>query len=104
METMTTEELIKRINDRLDRIEKFTIIQSKNVLDIEECSIFTGMSMSHLYNMTSLREIPHFKRNRRLYFVKEDIERWLLEKRIPTTKEINSRASTFVTLNRKNNR
>lgn len=92
---------IQELSDKLDRIEQLTLISSKTVLDLTEAAAFTGYSESHLYNLTSRKAVPHYKKNRKLYFKKSELEDWLLEHRIKTDKEINSRAATYVSANRK---
>lgn len=89
------------INNRLDRIERLTLISSKTVLDITEAAAFTGYSESHIYNLTSRRAIPHYKKNRKLYFRKTELEEWLLERQVKTNREIRSEAATFVSTYKK---
>lgn len=89
------------ISNRLDRIERLTLISSKTVLDIEEAAAFTGYSESHIYNLTSRRAIPHYKKNRKLYFRKSELEEWLLERQVKTNREIMSEAATYVSTHNK---
>ena len=92
---------LQALNDKLDRIEQLTIISSKTVLDLSEAAVFTGYSESHLYNLTSKKGIPHYKKNRKLYFKKTELEDWLLERQVKTDKEIESRAATYVSTHKK---
>lgn len=94
-------EAIQEMNDKLDRIEQLAMIGSKTVLDLSEAAVFTGYSESHLYNLTSKRQIPHYKKNRKLYFKKQEIEEWMLEREVKTDKEIRSKASTYVSTHKK---
>lgn len=94
-------EAIQEMNDKLDRIEQLAMIGSKTVLDLSEAAVFTGYSESHLYNLTSKRQIPHYKKNRKLYFKKQELEEWMLEREIKTDKEIRSKASTYVSTHKK---
>jgi excisionase family DNA binding protein len=89
------------MNTKLDRIEQLAMIGSKTVLDLSEAAVFTGYSESHLYNLTSKRQIPHYKKNRKLYFKKQELEEWMLEREVKTDKEIRSRASTYVSTHKK---
>ncbi|WP_290534679.1 helix-turn-helix domain-containing protein [Alistipes sp.] len=89
------------INNRLDRIERLTLISSKTVLDIKEAAAFTGYSESHIYNLTSRRAIPHYKKNRKLYFRKTELEEWLLERQVKTNREIKSEVATYVSTYKK---
>lgn len=94
-------EAIQEMNDKLDRIELLAMIGSKTVLDLSEAAVFTGYSESHLYNLTSKRQIPHYKKNRKLYFKKQELEEWMLEREVKTDKEIRSKASTYVSTHKK---
>lgn len=86
----------KVITDRLDRIERLALIGSKNVLDLEETAVLTGLSKGHLYRLTSDRQIPHFKKNRKLYFSKKEVEDWMLEHRVQSESDIESKAENYL--------
>lgn len=92
---------IQELSDKLDRIEQLTLISSKTVLDLTEAAAFTGYSESHLYNLTSRKTVPHYKKNRKLYFKKSELEDWLLEHKVKTCKDIDSQATTYISTNRK---
>lgn len=87
---------IQDLSDKLDRIESLTLIGAKNSLDLDEAVLFTGFSKGHLYRLTSEKRIPHFKKSRKLYFKKTELENWMLEQKILTEDEIQSKASTYV--------
>jgi len=65
---MNGEAQYRQITERLDRIERLTLIAAKPVLDLTEAAQFTGLSIGHLYRLTSSKQIPHFKKSRKLYF------------------------------------
>lgn len=88
------------INARLIRIEELTLAGFKAVLNITEASQFTGISRPQIYRLTSERRIPHYKKNNKLYFRKTELENWMLENKIDTIDEINSKASTHVYKNK----
>lgn len=87
---------IQDLSDKLDRIESLTLIGAKNILDLDEAVLFTGFSKGHLYRLTSEKRIPHFKKSRKLYFKKTELENWMLEQKILMEDEIQSKASTYV--------
>lgn len=88
------------IDQRLTRIENLLFSQ-KEVLTIDEVSILTGKSKSHLYKLTCTGLIPHYKQGKHLFFDRHEIESWLKLNRIKSLDEIEQEASTFVTLNKK---
>lgn len=88
------------INARLIRIEELALAGVKAVLNVIEAAYFTGISKPQLYRLTSERRIPHYKKNNKLYFKKSELEAWMLENKIDTIDEINSKASTHVYKNK----
>ncbi len=93
---MENEITLQTLSDKLDSISRMTLIGAKTVLDFDETILFTGLSKGHLYRLTSAKEIPHFKKNRKLYFKKSDLERWMLDTPCLSNKEVNSQAATYL--------
>ena len=87
---------LQDLSNKLDQIAELTLIGSKTVLNIEEAALFTGLSVGHIYRLTSGKKIPHFKKQRKLYFKKAELEAWMLDTKILTDDEIQSKASTYV--------
>ena len=59
----------EEILDRLDKIERYTLLAAKNVLCLDDVSLLTGLSKSHLYKLTCNHQIPHYKPNgKQMYF------------------------------------
>lgn len=94
MATTTIDDLKKQ----LDRIEQYSCIASKEVLDLEEAITYTGCARSTLYRLTSAKEIPHYKLGQALRFKKSELDEWLTRTRVSTNKEIESKAVTYMTL------
>lgn len=57
---------------------KHTVIV-KEVLRIKEVADLINMSEGHIYNLCAKNEIPFIRKGRTLYFIKKEIENWLLE-------------------------
>lgn len=87
---------MEQLSEKLDRLSELTLISAKNVLDLQEAALFTGFSIGHLYRLTSGRQIPHFKKFRRLFFKKSELEEWLLERKVLTEEEIDKKATTYI--------
>lgn len=91
-------ENLQSIDDRLRNIETLLLSQ-KTVLNFDEVAAFTGLSKSYLYKLTCSGGIPCYKpQGKHIYFNKAEIDQWLLQNRKATTKELESQAATFVTL------
>ena len=54
------------IAERLDRIERLTLISAKTILDADEAATFASLSIGRIYRLTSEKKIPHYKRGYRL--------------------------------------
>ncbi len=86
------------IDERLRNIESLLLGQ-KSVLNFDEVAVYTGLSKSHLYKLTSTGGIPCYKpRGKMIYFDKGQIDKFLLSNKAMTRAEIAAAASTHVTL------
>ena len=90
---------LQSIDERLSNIETLLLSQ-KTVLNFDEVALYTGLSKSHLYKLTSTGGIPCYKpRAKHIYFEKVEIDKWLLSNKKKSNAEIDSEAATFVTIN-----
>ncbi|MDU1889855.1 MAG: helix-turn-helix domain-containing protein [Dysgonomonas sp.] len=88
----------EKILEKLDKIEKLTILSAKNVLCFNDVAILTGLSKSHLYKLTCSHQIPHYKPNgKQIYFDRTEVENWMKQNKIATTAEIELAATSYVT-------
>lgn len=80
----------QKILSELQEIKKVILLSAKNVLTLEDVCILTNLSKSHIYKLTYMKEIPHWKSNggKFLLFDKKEIENWLLHTRIKTNAEL----------------
>ena len=86
-----------QILERLVRIETLLITRDKDALTLDEVALFTGLSKSYIYKLTSSNKIPFYKRNgKNLYFSKKEIEEWLLQNRVKTKDEIDVEAANYL--------
>lgn len=88
------------IMSRLDNLEKLIVATTdKKAMTLDEVAIYTGLSKSYLYKLTSTGEIPHYKpRSKMLYFDRNEIDEWLLQNRQKLKSEIEQEAASFVHL------
>lgn len=91
-----TEEIKKYMDERFDRLEMMASISAKPVLGVEEAARFTGHSIKGIYNLTYEKRIPHYKKNGKLYFVKQELVDWMTECRVLTDSEISSKAADYI--------
>lgn len=73
----------------------------KRILNSDEASKFVGISKSDLYKKTSSNSIPlHKPSGKLIYFLREDLENWMLSNRIESHDEITDKAASLK-INRK---
>lgn len=92
----------ENINDRLTKIEKLLLSQKKS-MTFNEVVEYTGFKPSYLYKLTSTFSIPYSKPGGgKLFFDKDEIDRWLLEtNRVRTESDLDQAASDFLLRKRK---
>ncbi len=84
---------LEKIAEQLNRVERYTLLAAKNVLTFEDVALLTGMSKSHLYKLTSTRQIPFYKPNgKNVFFDRSEVEDWLRQNRATTEQEARSMA------------
>ena len=94
------------IERRLTSIEhklgtKYNDVGYKEVMNLRQLCDYLELSKSHIYKLTSTREIPHYKRGgKKLYFNKYEIDQWVLENKVITNNEINKMASDYCLKNK----
>lgn len=63
------------IRDRLDRIERLTLLAAKNVLTVDDLALLIGRSPKTIRNQ--IADYPHYKNGKSVYFRKDEIESYL---------------------------
>ena len=91
--------MIMSADERLARIERLILIQSKEALTVSEVALMLGLSESRVRHLTSEKVLPYYKQGKNTYFKKSEIEDWMLQDRVPTNQEIKSQATTHVVIN-----
>lgn len=91
-----TADLKQYMDERFDRIERATLLGAKETLTVEEAAMLIGYTVKGIYQLTSEKRIPHYKKNGRLYFRKSELEAWLTQNKVLTQQEINSKADTYL--------
>jgi hypothetical protein len=58
------------------------------IFGIDICAKVTGFAKPTIYRNTSKNLIPHFKREGKIFFKREEVYSWMTENRIKTVSEI----------------
>ena len=81
-------EAIAKLLARTERIEELLSKQSSTTkgslnkpLTIKEAAAFLNLAPQTLYGLTCKKAIPHYKKNKRCYFMQEELQLWLKDGR-----------------------
>jgi excisionase family DNA binding protein len=95
------------ILERLDRIEK--AIQNLNyivattddiqIMNISEVAAYIKLAKATVYSLTHRNTIPHYKNGKRLYFKKEEIDKWMFSNKIKTGEDIKKETLEYLSKN-----
>lgn len=84
------------IKEQLDRIEQYSMIAAKSMLNIKEASFILGMTERSIREKVRDHELPCYKPNvNRLYFKKSELEDWMMQNRSKSMTEIESEAAAY---------
>lgn len=93
---------LRIIEEQNKRIEQYTLLAAKNVLQIADVALLTGLSKASIYRLTSQNGIPYYKRTGGgyIYFDRKEIEDWMRTNRVATSDEIQAQAATYCVTHR----
>ena len=84
------------IKEQLDRIEQYSLIAAKNVLNINEAAIILGMTVRGVRENVRKHILPCYKPNiNLLYFKKSELEEWMTQNRRKSMEELKSDAESY---------
>jgi excisionase family DNA binding protein len=66
-----------------------------DILSSKEAAKFLNIKVETLYEKTSTKSIPHFKRGNRLYFSLTDLKDWIKSNKVLTVDELRNQAITY---------
>ena len=85
------------MEEKLNQILAYSLLAAKNVLVLDDVSLLTGLSKSHLYKLTCTNQIPFYKPNgKQIYFDRKEVEDWLKQNRVATRDEIDREATNHI--------
>ena len=90
-------ELLKQtITEVLNENYKALELQAPQILDIKQAAEFLHLEIATLYEKTSRKLIPHFKKGNKLYFTRSGLEAWIQEGKVKTINEIDAEATNYL--------
>lgn len=84
----------------LTEIRNLVLLGSKSIFNMDDLSLYTGISKCHIYHLISRNAIPYYKPNdsKFNYFKREEIDNWLLRNRYKTQEEMEQEAAAILAL------
>jgi len=93
--------ILDKLTGIANKLDEQNILQ-KTVLNLSEAAKYLDISESHLYKLTSTRQIPHFcPQGKKLYFRREELDQWLQRNRQSSTDEIDREATNYLIRNKR---
>jgi excisionase family DNA binding protein len=69
---------------------------TSEIMTLIQVAEYMSISKSTLYGLTAQREIPHFKRGKKIYFKKSELDQWITSNRVKTRKEIEMEVDDYL--------
>ncbi len=69
---------------------------NERMIDVKEAAAITGLAVNTIYDKTHRREIPHYKKGKRLYIRPSELLAWIANARVMTQDEIDAKAISHV--------
>lgn len=93
--------ILKELHELKKLINEQNLLK-KDVLNFSEACQYLDISESHLYKLTSRKQIPHFcPQGKKLYFNRQELDRWLQQNRQNSNDEIEKEATDYILQNRR---
>ncbi|MCQ2189637.1 MAG: helix-turn-helix domain-containing protein [Paludibacteraceae bacterium] len=90
-------ELTAKFESIVESLETESREPKREYLTFAETCKYLGVTRASLYNMTSRKQIPHYKPNgKSLFFKESDLVAWIESKRVKTADEIESEAVNLI--------
>ncbi|WP_322969787.1 helix-turn-helix domain-containing protein [Faecalibacter sp. LW9] len=98
---MEVQVILEKLAQLEGKIEEQNLLQ-KEVLTFNDVCKYLDISSSHLYKLTSQKQIPHFcPQGKKLYFNRTEIDQWLMRNRQETTEDIETAAANYLIKNKR---
>lgn len=94
---------IADLQQQIGDLQKHLSAYSKEVLNVKDLAIYSGLSVGYIYNLVSAKKIPHYKGDggKLTFFKKSEIDGWMCSSYVPTYKEMEQKAIAYCVENKK---
>lgn len=85
------------IIQKLTQLEKLIIGTNKQIFTVDDVVNYTGFSKSYVYKLVHHNILPYSKpNNRTLFFVKSEIDEWMLQNKSKSISQIEQEATAYI--------
>lgn len=98
---ITKEDLIEFAHQIAKQIQIKPPTPKKDILNVTEAAEFLGLAKQTLYGYTSTNKIPFKKVNKKLFFDRKDLVKWLDKGYVQSQDEVDEDLNNYLTRNRK---
>lgn len=85
---MTEQNTLEKLHQDVAELKGLMLAQ-KEVLDIDELALYSGLSKTYIYKLTHSNKIPFYKPGgKKIYFKRSEVDNWLLSNRVSTDEEL----------------
>ena len=71
-------------------------VPAKEIMTIEEAMSYLNLAKPTMYKLTGNNEIPFIKKSHKVYFLRTELDKWLLEGKQKTRSEVQAEAAQFI--------
>ena len=93
--------LTKSLSEILPKLLSDTRNSLPDILDIKQAAEFLKLKINTLYEKTSRRLVPFFKKGNKLYFRKDELQQWIQDGKVKTQDELQAEAVSYSLLKNK---
>ncbi|MBI4945269.1 MAG: helix-turn-helix domain-containing protein [Bacteroidetes bacterium] len=86
------EALKEILSDNLSELKP----QPAEILNVQQAADFLKLKITTLYEKTSRKLIPHFKKGNKLYFHRTELEEWIKQGKVKTYDEVEGEVLTYL--------
>lgn len=89
---------LENIQNSLEEL-KTKLAESKNIndiFDVKEVAEHIKLSLPTIYGLVHKSKLPYYKKDKKLYFRKDEINKWLSEGRNESKAELNKMADEYI--------
>ncbi len=92
--------ILDKLTEIANKLDEQNLLK-KSVLNFNDTCKYLDVSESHLYKLTSTKQIPHFcPQGKKLYFKREELDAWLQRNRQTSNEEIEKSVDELITRNK----